>query len=111
MRDFLYYFCCSFFFFFLIFLKQKLTKNKISLISFNFFAFGFHFACQLTIVTSSIFEILRTNMLTRTTAGPSNIVKQNRQINQREFLEGVSWCREQWVVVGGGGGGCVTHTK
>lgn len=38
--------------------------------------------CQLTIVTSSIFEILRTNMLTRTTAGPSNMANRTNKINQ-----------------------------
>jgi hypothetical protein len=37
---------------------------------------------QLTIVTSSIFEILRTNMLTRTTAGPSNMANRTNKINQ-----------------------------
>lgn len=37
---------------------------------------------QLTMVTSSIFEILRTNMLTRTTAGPSNMANRTNKINQ-----------------------------
>lgn len=46
------------------------------------FAFVFFFFLQLTIVTSSIFEILRTNMLTRTTAGPSNMANRTNKINQ-----------------------------
>lgn len=40
------------------------------------------FFFQLTMVTSSIFEILRTNMLTRTTAGPSNMANRTNKINQ-----------------------------
>lgn len=42
-------------------------------------SFG-RFSFKLTMVTSSIFEILRTNMLTRTTAAPSNIANKIHQL-------------------------------